>query len=254
MNTVLASNSDEDLKAGGVEGAVQDGPINLMQSDSDDESYAGVKYEPPALVTQYEDDSNDDENDNGGEESLADAISITDDGRRYPTCRRMEPDRNIPLAKGPTHRSSRQMAGRVVSDQIESIKVSYDEDARGNATVQDSDRTHRGNKLELAGVGYPAVQPEGVRGRIDLKEQYYGANQSYSTSQGVLNLNFNESAPLPMQMSETQTDEYIVGFVFAQNFNLKKGLELFGDAADVAVKKELSQIHELSTYEPLALS
>ena len=43
VNTGLASNSDEDLKAGGVEGAVQDGPINLMQSDSDDESYAGVK-------------------------------------------------------------------------------------------------------------------------------------------------------------------------------------------------------------------
>ena len=66
-----------------------------------------LKDEPPALVNQYEDDSNDDESDNGGEESLADAINITDDGRRYPTRRRMEPDRTITLAKGPTHRSSR---------------------------------------------------------------------------------------------------------------------------------------------------
>ena len=55
-------------------------------------------------------------------------------------------------------------------------------------------------------------------------------------------------------MSKTQTDEYIVGVVFAQHFNLKKGIEFFGDAADVAVKKELIQIHELSTYEPLASS
>ena len=49
-----------------MEGAVQDSPINLTQDDSDDESNEGVKYEPLALVTQYEDDSNDDENDNGG--------------------------------------------------------------------------------------------------------------------------------------------------------------------------------------------
>ena len=119
VNAGLASNSDEDLKAGGVEGAVQDGPINLTQDDSDKESCAGVKDEPSALVTQYEDDSNDDESDNRGEESLADAIAIMDDGRRYPTCRRMEHDCTIPLDKGPTHSSSRQMAGGVVSAQIE---------------------------------------------------------------------------------------------------------------------------------------
>ena len=82
-----------------------------------------------------------------------------------------------------------------------------------------------------------------MRGSVYLKDQYYGANQAYSTIQGVLNLNFNESAPPPNQMSETKTDEYIVGVVFAQNFNLKKGLELFWGAADVAVKKEPSQIH-----------
>ena len=89
------------------------------------------------------------------------------------------------------------MAGGVVSAQIESINVSYDKDARGNATVKEIDRTCRGNKVDLAGVGYPSGHPEGVRGIIDLKEQYYGANQAYSTSQGVLNLKFNESAPPP---------------------------------------------------------
>ena len=111
VNAGLASNSDEDLKAGGVEGAIQDGPINLMQDDSDYESCEEVKDEPPALVTQYEDDSNDD----GGEESLSNAIDITDDGRRYPSCRRMEPDSTIYLAKGPPHSRLQQMAGGVVS-------------------------------------------------------------------------------------------------------------------------------------------
>ena len=89
VNAGIASNSDKDLKARGVEGAVQDGPINLTQDESDDESYAGVKDEPPALVTQYKDDSNDDDSNNGGEDSLANAIAITYDGCRYPTCRRM---------------------------------------------------------------------------------------------------------------------------------------------------------------------
>ena len=101
------------------------------------------------LVTQYENDINDDENDNRGEEFLANDIAITDDGRRYPTRRRMEPDRTIPLAKGPTHSSSRQMARGVVSAQIESIFISYN-----------------------------AGQPEGARGRIVPKKQYYGADQA----------------------------------------------------------------------------
>ena len=72
----------------------------------------------------------------------------------------MKPGCTIPLAKGPTHSSLRQMLGGVVSVLIES-----------------------------------------------------------------------------KQMSETQNDDYIVGAVFAQHFNLKKGLDLFGDVADVAVKK-----------------
>ena len=82
-----------------------------------------------------------------------------------------------------------------------------------------------------------------MRSIIDPKEQYYGATQAYSTSQGVLKLNFNESAPTPKQMSETQTYEYIVCVMFDQHFILNKGQELFGEAADVAFKKGLIQIH-----------
>ena len=36
-----------------------------------------------------------------------------------------------------------------------------------------------------------------------------------------------------------------------QQYNLRKGLELFGDKAELETVKELSQIHEMGTYVPL---
>ena len=39
--------------------------------------------------------------------------------------------------------------------------------------------------------------------------------------------------------------------VFTQHFRPKKDLELFGDKADVAVQKELEQIHAMDTYKPV---
>ena len=59
----------------------------------------------------------------------------------------------------------------------------------------------------------------------------------HSTKQGLINLNFNNSAPPPAQMTEEQSDAYIVGVIFAQHFSLNKGLELFGDKVDAVVKK-----------------
>ena len=35
---------------------------------------------------------------------------------------------------------------------------------------------------------------------------------------------------------------------------MNKGIQLFGDKVDVAVQKELKQIHELETYEPMIAS
>ena len=48
-------------------------------------------------------------------------------------------------------------------------------------------------------------------------------------------------------MSDEELDAHIVGVIFAQNFILNRGLKLFGDKADVAVHKELSQIHVMDT-------
>ena len=55
-------------------------------------------------------------------------------------------------------------------------------------------------------------------------------------------------------MTETQTDAHILGVILVQKFGLKKGMELFGKKEDAAVVKELTQIHELETYEPIMAS
>ena len=55
-------------------------------------------------------------------------------------------------------------------------------------------------------------------------------------------------------MTEEQLDAHIVGVIMAQQHGLNKGLQLFCDKANVAVKKELNKIHELETYEPILAS
>ena len=44
--------------------------------------------------------------------------------------------------------------------------------------------------------------------------------------------------------------EHLLGVILVQQYNLKKGLELFGDRAEVATTKELQQIHDFGTYVP----
>ena len=39
--------------------------------------------------------------------------------------------------------------------------------------------------------------------------------------------------------------EHLLGVILVQQYNLKKGLKLFGDIAEVAMTKELPQIHEV---------
>ena len=54
--------------------------------------------------------------------------------------------------------------------------------------------------------------------------------------------------PPPLKvMTEEQSDAHVVGVIFAQHFSLKKGLELFGNKADIAVQKELTQLHKMDT-------
>ena len=85
-----------------------------------------------------------------------------------------------------------------------------------------------------------------------IKNQFSGAG--YSTKRGVINLQFNDDAPPPPYMTETHTDAHIIGFILVQKYGLKKGIEMFGEKADAADVKELKQIHEIETYEPIMAS
>ena len=55
-------------------------------------------------------------------------------------------------------------------------------------------------------------------------------------------------------MTEERLDAHIVGVIMEQQHGLKKGIQIFGDKANVIVQKELKQIHELDTYEPMIAS
>ena len=52
-------------------------------------------------------------------------------------------------------------------------------------------------------------------------------------------------------MDEVDINVEILGVIMIQQYNLRKGLELFGDKAELATVKELSQIHEMGTYVSL---
>ena len=55
-------------------------------------------------------------------------------------------------------------------------------------------------------------------------------------------------------MTEAHIDPHFLGVILVQQYGLKKGIELFGEKAYAAVVKELTQIHELDTYEPIMAS
>ena len=65
---------------------------------------------------------------------------------------------------------------------------------------------------------------------------------------------FDENAPPPPKMMEAHTDAHILGVILVNKYGLKKGIELFGEKADAAVVKELTQIYELEEYEPIMAS
>jgi hypothetical protein len=69
----------------------------------------------------------------------------------------------------------------------------------------------------------------------------------------VINLQF-DNAPPPDTATEEERDADILGVILLQQYSLKKGTELFGDQADAADKKELTQINNLEKYQPILAS
>eukprot|EP00957_Ditylum_brightwellii_P041004 3104349-Ditylum_brightwellii.AAC.1 len=71
---------------------------------------------------------------------------------------------------------------------------------------------------------------------------------------GVINLNMD--IPVQVQtpdegwVDDNSLTEHLLGVTLVQQYNLKKGLELFGDRAEKATTKELQQIHNFGTCVP----
>ena len=78
---------------------------------------------------------------------------------------------------------------------------------------------------------------------------YEGAG--YNTKKGVIHVEAVKGAPPPESMTEEECESHVVGLVMAHMYNLKKGTKLFGDKADEAVLKELTEIDDFETYKPV---
>ena len=85
-----------------------------------------------------------------------------------------------------------------------------------------------------------------------IKNHFSGAG--YSTKRGVINLQFDNNAPPPPEITEAHTDAHIIGVILVKQCGLKKGIDMFGEKAYATVVEEITQIHELETYEPIMAS
>ena len=74
---------------------------------------------------------------------------------------------------------------------------------------------------------------------------------SYKENQGVINVYFAENIETPPDVSEEDIEAHIMGIVLIENFNMKKGVDIFGDRSKTAVMKELQKIHDMNTYKPM---
>ena len=67
------------------------------------------------------------------------------------------------------------------------------------------------------GVGFPQIKSIRVECKMDrIKSHFAGAG--YSTKRGVINLQFDEDAPPPPEMTEAHTDAHILGFIRVQQY------------------------------------
>ena len=70
----------------------------------------------------------------------------------------------------------------------------------------------------------------------------------------MINLKFDDTPP-PANMTKKERDSHILWFILVQLYNLRKSTKIFGDLEDATLKKELTQINDLKTYQLiLALS
>ena len=62
-------------------------------------------------------------------------------------------------------------------------------------------------------------------------------------------MNINVQYPASFTYNGSAALEEIIGLAMAQHFSVRAGLKRFGDRRDKAVSKELTQLHNMYTYD-----
>jgi hypothetical protein len=67
-------------------------------------------------------------------------------------------------------------------------------------------------------------------------------------------MHFQEATVSTPLSTEEDCLEYITGAIMMQQHFFQKGLKLFGEKGEVAVQKELTQMHDMKAYTPMDAS
>ena len=124
-----------------------------------------------------------------------------------------------------------------------------------NAKLRYSDAVRSRRGTNSRGSKDPGVfHPPKNRVKVDPEQamvngMYEGAG--YNVTNGVIHIEVNKGAPQPRSMTEAECETHVVGLVLAHMYSLRKGTELFDERADETVIKELSQVEEFETYQPM---
>jgi len=169
------------------------------------------------------------------------------------------------------------------TDDTPELVQGYDSDSESESEDEDED-DHENVKEEVidpseqegAEANLPEMLGRGMRIRKKT-ENYVPSMQGKKYELGVLNLcyrgnryklkdgvvSFNVDSHVSgdeatsyeaVTRGEFDTTVEVLGVIMVNQFNLKRGLELFGDKAEIATVSELKQIHDMGTYVPLEAS
>jgi hypothetical protein len=70
-----------------------------------------------------------------------------------------------------------------------------------------------------------------------------------------VNWNLQSFANSDLSLKDFDVQEHVImhveGVIMVQQYTISKGLKLIGDGERLAVKKELTQLHDMTTYTPM---
>ena len=61
----------------------------------------------------------------------------------------------------------------------------------------------------------------------------------------------NVSPKVSAKISQEDVEAHVLGIIMVQQFSLRAGIKKFGEKATESISKELQQIHDMGTYEPV---